>query len=135
MSRFEVTGRDRIHTGLDGGVESLSSSKRVVNFKEFTPPNRGVSAWGTKVESSDSAVGLSTLGTTIGCNVTACDDDLSFSGVNCYLVGSHEGRSGQYVNIKILDDEAFQRKRSAMTNHQQQLPVNDRRPAKRSGSF
>ena len=27
MSRFEVTGRDRIHTGLDGGVESLSSSK------------------------------------------------------------------------------------------------------------
>lgn len=68
-------------------VESLSSSKGGVNFKEFTRPNRGVNAWGTKVESSDSAVGLNTLRTTIGCHVTASDEDLSFSGVNCYVVG------------------------------------------------
>lgn len=35
--------------------------------------------------------GLNTLRTTIGCHVTASDEDLSFSGVNCYVVGRHIG--------------------------------------------
>ena len=69
-----------------------------------------------EVTSSDSIVGVKTLGTTIGSHVTSSDDDLTFSGVDCDVVGSHEGRAGQYVNIKILDNESFQVKWSAMTN-------------------
>lgn len=72
--------------------------------------------WGTKkVVSSNSIMGLRTLETTIGCHITPSNDDLKFSGVNCDVVGSYKGCSGQYINIKILDDKGFQRKRSAMT--------------------
>ena len=36
--------------------------------------------------SSDSIMGLRTLGTTIGCHVTPSDDDLTFSGSDCDVV-------------------------------------------------
>ena len=65
--------------------------------------------------SSDSVVGLRTLGTTIGCHVTCRDDDLTFSW-NCDVVGSHEGHSSQYISIKILNNEGIQNKRSDMMN-------------------
>ena len=68
------------------------------------------------MSSSDSVVSLRTLGTTIGHHVTPRDDELTFSGADCDVVGSHEGRSSKCVNIKILDNAGFQSKRSAMAN-------------------
>ena len=62
-------------------VPSLSSSRGGVDFKALTRPDGGVSVQGAKeVTTSDSIIGLRTLGTTIGRHVTPSDDDLTFSG-------------------------------------------------------
>ena len=68
-----------------------------------------------EVASSHSVVGLRTLRTAIRRHVMPSDDDLMFSGTDRDVVGGQEGRSGQYVNIKILNNESFQGKWSAMT--------------------
>ena len=103
--------------GSMASVASVSSSEGASNFNELTRPDSGVSVQGEKeVTSSDSIVDVRILGATIGSHVTSGDDDLTFSGADCDVVGSREGRSGQYVNIEILDNESFQGKWSAMTN-------------------
>ena len=70
VSRFEVTWTDQIHTGFDGKCSICKQLWGDVDFNELTRPDGGVSVRGAKeVTSSDSIVGLKTLGTTMSLEV------------------------------------------------------------------